>query len=197
MVMRVIPSPFRMAAAARRAWRSSARVSSAPKSASSSSTQLSCAVGHGGEQRRALRRQLHDRWRAGRRRAPARTTSPSATSRSMMPVTLPFETIRKRDSSLIVMPPRLAVERGHHVEPRQRHVEFAAQPLAQFGLDGARRRAAAGSTAAAAPCWRGRGRRRRFTPSRSLRQRYRLAGDRAAAAGVHSHSTAARPPPAG
>src|SRR5262249_24605008 len=31
-----------------------------------------------------------------------------------------------------------AVERGHDVEPRQRGVEFPAQPLAQFALDDAR-----------------------------------------------------------
>ena len=41
------------------------------------------------------------------RRSPlrcARATNPSETSRSTMPVTLPFDTIRKRDSSLISMP---------------------------------------------------------------------------------------------
>ena len=38
---------------------------------------------------------------------------------------------------------RRAVERRHHVEARQRRVEFLLQPLAQLGLDRCARRAAA------------------------------------------------------
>ncbi len=56
----------------------------------------------------------------------------------MMPVTLPFDTISMRDSSVIVHAGFVARQRRHHVELRQRDREFLAQPFAQLDLDAAR-----------------------------------------------------------
>ena len=123
-----------------------------------------------------------------------RATSLSATSRSTMPVTLPFETISMRDNSVMVMPSLLARQRRQHVELRQRERELHAQALAQLRLDRARGAQAAAATAAAAACSSGRARcARRDLGWPSLiaglrRDRDGLAVDRAAA-GEHSHST--------
>ena len=63
---------------------------------------------------------------------------PSDTSRSMMPVTLPFDTMRKRDSSVMVMPARLRSSAAMTSNFGSVIAERHAQPLAQLHLDGAR-----------------------------------------------------------
>ena len=72
------------------------------------------------------------------RRSPGtrrRSTSPSPTSWSVRPVTLPPVTISRRDSSLILRPAGCALELRHQVEARQRHREAVAQPALDAPLD--------------------------------------------------------------
>ena len=131
------------------------------------------------------------------RRSPlrcARATKPSDTSRSTMPVTLPFDTMQEARHLAHQHAVGLAVERRHHVEARQRGVELRLQPLAQLTPSIKRRCAqqpdpqpqpllAVGAAA--------RSRRAARSPCLASRDRDRLAGDRAAAC-WHSHSTASR-----
>src|SRR6266508_5418572 len=73
--------------------------------ASSSSIQLSCAAAMSSNAERPLRVRLTKEVRRSPLRC-ARTTKPSDTRRSTIPVTLPFDTMRKREISLINMPSR-------------------------------------------------------------------------------------------
>src|SRR6516162_1879761 len=79
---------------------SASRIETPP---SSSSTQRSWAAAMSANAVRPLRVRLMNEVRRSPLRW-ARTTKPSDTSRSTMPVTLPFDTIRKREISLISMP---------------------------------------------------------------------------------------------
>ena len=119
----------------RRAARTISRACSGETRPSSSSTQASCACGLAGERGAALPRSAAPRVGAPVARHRRALDQPSSTSRSTMPVTLPFDTRSTPESSLIFSPVRIAVQRRHHVEPRQRGVELGPQPLAQLGLD--------------------------------------------------------------
>src|ERR1700685_1998743 len=79
---------------------SASRTESPP---SNSSTQLSCAAAMLANKAWPLRVRLMNEVRRSPLRC-ARATSPSETRRSTMPVTLPFDTMRKREISLISMP---------------------------------------------------------------------------------------------
>ena len=86
-----------------------------------------------------------------------------------------------------------AVERRHHVEARQRRVEFLLQPLAQLGLDGARGPQQPDPQpqpflAVLRDAWCGQAAR---SPCLASRDRNRLAGDRCRA----RRCTATAPPP--
>src|SRR5262245_7913059 len=84
-------------------WRIRVSASAASNSDSRPSTHVSCALAMAVN---SLRPRGVSRTMMARRSSAGawRTTILSDTSRSMMPVTLPFETIRKRDSSVMVMP---------------------------------------------------------------------------------------------
>src|SRR5580700_9756234 len=79
---------------------SASRTESPP---SNSSTQLSCAAAMSANKAWPLRVRLMNEVRRSPLRC-ARATSPSETRRSTMPVILPFDTMRKREISLISMP---------------------------------------------------------------------------------------------
>ena len=77
-----------------------------------------------GELRLAARRSAAPASPGGRPRPARRATSPSATSRSTMPVTLPFETLSTRRQLAHLQALRRPGERGQHVEARQGRVEL-------------------------------------------------------------------------
>ncbi len=101
----------------------------------------SCALATIGELRGALRRQADDIGAAVAVGA-WRSTSLSAASRSMMPVTLPFDTINRRDSSVMFMPVPLPTSLRAKAAITSNCGSVIANslrsPVAQFDLDAAR-----------------------------------------------------------